>query len=102
VAAVFVKNWREGVDGDNNVNAAVGCAGRELHELLVSTLARSMYYTTYCTLAGSMYFGGQHHGASAAAGNLNHYADGVQIHSDGLPNDQVQYPQRRGLLSGRC
>lgn len=34
-----------------------------------------------------MYFGGQHHYNAAAAGNLNSYADGVNIHADTLPNE---------------
>ena len=34
-----------------------------------------------------MYFGGQHFGAAAAAGGLNSYADGANLHSDGLPNE---------------
>ena len=33
-----------------------------------------------------MYFGGQHFMAAAAAGVLNSYADGVNLHSDGLAN----------------
>ena len=34
-----------------------------------------------------MYYGGQHFGAGAGAGVLNSYADGVNIHSDLLPNE---------------
>ena len=33
-----------------------------------------------------MYYGGQHFMAAAAAGVLNSYADGVNLHSDGLSN----------------
>lgn len=33
-----------------------------------------------------MYYGGQHFMASAAAGVLNSYADGVNLHSDGMSN----------------
>lgn len=42
-----------------------------------------------------MYFGGQHFGAAAAAGVLNSYADGVNLHSDGLPNE----PKRSHLAA---
>ena len=34
-----------------------------------------------------MYFGGQHHGNSAAAGVMNSYADGANVHADTLPNE---------------
>ena len=43
-----------------------------------------------CVVGGcaliDMYYGGQHFMAAAAAGVLNSYADGVNLHSDGLSN----------------
>ena len=39
-----------------------------------------------CVLLIDMYYGGQHFMAAAAAGVLNSYADGVNLHSDGLSN----------------
>ena len=42
-----------------------------------------------------MYYDGQHFGTAAAAGVINGYADGVNLHSDGLPNE----PKRTHLAA---